>query len=677
MRRASLEDITVRQVIMHSSFRVIVSGDEVSLPFAEAQQLLGHEVDFLVAGSHAELLRRLDGDGPCLLIAHPQAVAAPDVTAAVRKGWQGEQLLVAILGDGVPANLEPNLVYDVLEPSASSLRLVRLVQNAQSYLRLRRELRTLASQLEEQAQDLHELNQIGIALSSERDLDVLLEMILRKSREITCADAGSLYLVEEIPGAPVDERNPFANKQLRFKLSHNDSLQISYNEFVMPIEKRSIAGYVALTGEPLNIEDAYALPEDAEFSHNRSFDLSTGYRTKSILGIPMRTHKGEIIGVLQLINRKRRWEAKLTSPESIEQEILPFDDKCVHLASSLASQAAVAIENTRLYQEIKELFEGFVRASVLAIEQRDPTTYGHSERVATLSVGIAEVVDRVQTGPYRTVHFTRDQIQQIKYAGLLHDFGKIGVREHVLVKAKKLYPAQLEIIKGRFRYLKRALQQRYTAEKVNYFLTTSREEALRACAYLDEEFARRLRELDDYLEFIIRANEPTVLQQGGLDKLLEIAQLWYEDDGERIRYLDEEEVKLLSITKGSLSDEERAEIESHVTHTYNFLSKIPWTSELKPVPEIAYAHHEKLDGSGYPRRLSAPDIPLQSRMMAIADIYDALTAWDRPYKKAVPPEKALDILTAEVRAGLLDAELFRLFVEAEVYRQVARPQSTP
>ncbi len=659
-----------------STFKVIVPSDGMSLPLAELRERWGPELEVRVTSSTSELLKEIEDGAPRLVLVRAQAVAMPEVAAALRRAWQQERLLLALVGDDAPEGFDQELVYDVLEPHASPLRLARLVDNARAHLMLLHQLRALSSQLEEQAQDLHELNQIGIALSSERDLDVLLETILRKSREITSADAGSLYLVEQIPGAPVDEQNPLASKQLRFKLSHNDSLPISYNEFVMPIEKRSIAGYVALTGEPLNIADAYALPEHAEFSHNRSFDLSTGYRTKSILGVPMRTHKGEIIGVLQLINRKRHWEARLTTPEAIEQEILPFDEKCVHLASSLASQAAVAIENTRLYQEIKELFEGFVRASVLAIEQRDPTTFGHSERVATLSIGIAEVVDRVQTGPYRDVHFSRDQIQQIKYAGLLHDFGKIGVREHVLVKAKKLYPAQLEIIRGRFRYLKLALQKHYTAEKVRYFLTATREQALRASQWLDEEFARRLQELDSYLEFIVKANEPTVLPQGGLEKLLEIAQLSYEEDGERIRYLEEDEVRLLSITKGSLSDEERAEIESHVTHTYNFLSKIPWTSELRPVPEIAYAHHEKLNGSGYPRRLSAPEIPLQSRMMAIADIYDALTAWDRPYKRAVPTEKALDILQAEVKAGLLDAELFRLFVEAEVYRQVSRPQSS-
>ncbi len=588
------------------------------------------------------------------------------------------QLLIVAVGDNTSfSSLEEEkreLLYDFLTVDAPQERLVRLLQNARAQFLAHQEINNLKARLNIQAQDLHELNQIGIALSAEHDLDSLLELILQKSREITSADAGSLYLVETIPESTADEDNFFADKQLRFKLSHADSLELSYNEFVMPIEKRSIAGFVALTGEPLNIEDAYEISAGAEYSHNRSFDEKTGYRTKSILGIPMKTNKGEIIGVLQLINRKKHWRAKLTTPEIIEDEIMPFDGTQVQLASSLASQAAVSIENTRLYEEIKNLFEGFIRASVLAIEQRDPTTYGHSERVATLSVGIAETVDKVAKGPYRDLKFNRNELQQIKYAGLLHDFGKIGVREHVLVKAKKLYPAQLEIIKARFHYLKRAIELNYSKQKIRNFLRESRQAATRDGELLDVEFSERLHELDSYLEFILETNEPTVLRQGGFEHLLEIAKLKYDDNIETIPYLKDDEVQLLSITRGSLSEEERREIESHVVHTYSFLKKIPWTKELKSVPEIAYAHHEKLDGSGYPLKLTGDEIPVQSKMMAIADIYDALTAWDRPYKKAMPADKALSILEYEVKDGHLDRELFRLFLDAKIYTLVKKPE---
>lgn len=588
-----------------------------------------------------------------------------------------DHIFVSVIGvtsNGHIETFDSELVFDVLETPLTEWRVAKTLHNAATHLASRQEIHRLQNTLELQSRELYELNEIGIALSAERDPEALLNLILQKGREITNSDAGSLYLVEKKPGAEPQDNDFFADKQLRFKLSHNDSIDASYNEFVMPIEKRSMAGYVALTGKPLNIEDAYQISPDSEFSHNRSFDEKMRYRTKSVLGNPMRTHKGEMIGVLQLINRKHSWETKLSSPQVAEREVVAFDDRCVSLASSLASQAAVSIENTRLYEEIKNLFEGFIRASVHAIEQRDPTTSGHSERVATLTLGLAEKIDRIDTGTYKHVHFLRNDIQQIKYAALLHDFGKIGVREHVLVKAKKLYPAQLETVRFRFKFIKRAIELQYSNEKVRYLLERNRAEALAKISDIDGEFKRNLEEIDSYLEFIIQANEPRVLAEGGFDRLQEISQFLFEENGEREHYLSDEEVKLLSIAKGSLSDEERLQIESHVAHTFNFLSKIPWTSELKIVPDIAHAHHEKLDGSGYPRGLHSSDIPLQSKMMTVADIYDALTAWDRPYKKAVPTERALQILQFEVNDGKLDAELYKVFIEAEVYKLVKRPQ---
>jgi len=584
--------------------------------------------------------------------------------------------VISIASNGEIDAVDSSLLYDILEPPLSELRVARTLHNAATYLASRQEIKRLKNTLELQSQELTKLNSIGIALSAEHEPDVLLNLILQKGREITNADAGSLYLVERKPNTEPNEKDYFADKQLRFKLSHNDSIDASYTEFTMPIEKKSMAGYVALTGQVLNIEDAYRLAKDVEFKHNRSFDQQMGYRTKSVLGIPMRTHKGELIGVLQLINRKRSWEAKLTSAEFADREVIAFDDRCVNLASSLASQAAVSIENTRLYEEIKNLFEGFIRASVHAIEQRDPTTSGHSERVATLTIGLAEKIDRVDRGKYKNVTFSRNDIQQINYAALLHDFGKIGVRENVLVKAKKLYPAQLEAVKFRFKFIKRAIELKYSKEKVRYLLERNREEALSKFWEIDKEFESKLKEIDSYLEFIIQANEPKILTEGSFEKLSEISQLVFEENGAIENYLTNDEVKLLSIPKGSLSPEERFEIESHVTHTFNFLSKIPWTSELKPVPEIAYAHHEKLDGSGYPRGLRSAEIPIQSKMMTIADIYDALTAWDRPYKKAVPPERALQILQFEANDKKIDQELYKIFVEAKTYQLVKRPQDS-
>jgi len=514
------------------------------------------------------------------------------------------------------------------------------------------------------------LNKIGVALSSERDTNKLLSLILRESREITGADAGTLYLVEQKEDPGSNGNDNFADKQLRFKLSQCDSIDLSFDEFVMPIARESIAGYITLTGKSLNIPDAYDLPPDCEYTLNRSFDESVGYRTKSVLVIPMKTHKDEIIGVLQLINRKRNWQTKLSHPDVVKREVIPFDTYCEDLANSLASQAAVSIENNRLYKEIKTIFDGFVLASVHAIEQRDPTTSGHSVRVADLSIELAKKVDRTKTGAYRHIHFSPNALQQIRYASLLHDFGKIGVRENVLVKAKKLYPNELEILKDRFKYIKCALELKYSKMKIHKLLKQTRIEALKYFQQLDTEFQKSVAELDDYLDLIIQANEPTVLEKNDSERLLRISQMKFEENSTPINFITPREAELLSIPRGSLSTKERLEIEAHVSDTFNFLIKIPWTSELKSVPDIAHAHHEKLDGSGYPRGLKATNIPIEARIMTIADIYDALTASDRPYKRAVPVEKAIDILEYEKKAGKIDSELFRIFIEAEIYKIV-------
>ncbi|MBI3089396.1 MAG: GAF domain-containing protein [Candidatus Tectomicrobia bacterium] len=537
---------------------------------------------------------------------------------------------------------------------------------ASDTLRLKAERLALQQQVTRQEHAMHELNRIGTALSSEHNLDTLLEKILRLAREITVADAGSLYLIDEIEGMPADEKDFLANKRLRFTLAQNDTRPVPYQQFTMPINRQSIAGFVSITGAPENIQDCYELPPGCEFSINRSFDESTGYRTKSMLVVPMRNQKNESIGVLQLINRKKSAAITLDTPEAIAEAIIPFDAECEELAYSLSSQAAIAIENALLYEEIQKLFEGFIRASVTAIEARDPTTSGHSTRVAILTVALAEQVDRLDRGPYRDVHFTPEQMKEINYASLLHDFGKIGVREPVLVKAKKLYPNELELLSQRYCFLRKAIELDVARRKLHCLQQGGAGAA--PLAALDAELQAKVAAVNEAYAFILQVNEPTVLPATGFEKLSEIAnQALAEPEGSIIPYLTEREYYNLSISKGSLNPEERLEIESHVTHTYNFLSKIPWTRELRQVPEIAYAHHEKLDGSGYPRSVIAGVIPPQARMMTIADIYDALTARDRPYKRAIPPERALSILEAEMKSGHLDPDLFQLFLETRIY----------
>lgn len=520
------------------------------------------------------------------------------------------------------------------------------------------------------ASDLRELSRVGAALATERDLDTLLGMILTQARRLSDADAGSLYLVEQD-----DEGNPGS---LRFKLSQNTTLpELPFSEFTIPIDHASLSGYVAATGERLMIGDVYLLPEHVTYRQNRSFDDKFGYRTKSMLVLPMFTLKDDVIGVLQLINKKREFDAVLSSAEVVEQQVVPFDQYSADMVSALAAQAAVAIENSRLYEDIEKLFEGFVTAAVTAIESRDPTTSGHSFRVATLTTGLAESVDRAGEGPYKGLSFSKDQLRELRYAGLLHDFGKVGVREQVLVKQKKLYGSDLALVRGRFQFLMQQADLEYERERAEYLAEHGQRDYAEAAARLDLMRREQRDQLSRWLDAIIRANEPTILPEGSFSELEEIHRKTYVDfDGVVRPLLNEDELRFLMINKGNLDLRERREIESHVTHTYRFLQQIPWTRELKGIPEIAYGHHEKLNGMGYPRGVKEPEIPVQTRMMTIADIYDALTATDRPYKRAVPVERALDILHAEAKGGLVDAHLLTTFTASQVWRRVTPSEGT-
>jgi len=290
--------------------------------------------------------------------------------------------------------------------------------------------------------------------------------------------------------------------------------------------------------------------------------------------------------------------------------------------------------------------------------------------VANLTVALAEAVDRADSGPYAGQHFTREQMREIRYASLLHDFGKVGVREEVLVKAKKLYPGQLELIRQRFQFIRKALEADTLRSKLDYVLAEGREDFLKRLPEFDASLAQYLAELDEELKAIIEGNEPALTRDQVSARLAEIAAQQYTDaDGQRKNLLGGDEIRLLSIPKGSLDESERREIESHVEHTFNFLKQIPWTRELQNLAAIARGHHEKLNGTGYPRRLTAPDIPVQTRMMTISDIFDALGASDRPYKRAVDLGPSLEILEACVREGELDPDLFRIFLEGKVYER--------
>ncbi len=555
-----------------------------------------------------------------------------------------------------------SLVFDEVFSFRRPALFLRTVRNMFRRLHLERELEQKTALLEASRTENSELLQVGIALSAERDNNKLLDYILRQVRQISGADAGTLYLLE---------KDATGRQNLRIKLTQNESNPRDYKELPpMPVSKKRISGYVAATGTPLNIPDAYEIPADREYGFDKDIDKSTGYRSKSMLTVPMQDHKGEILGVIQLINRKRESGCRLMSPEDVEKHVIPFSKEQEPLLLSLASQAAVSLENNLLYQEIETLFEGFVNASVQAIESRDPTTSGHSNRVAVYTVGLAQAVDRADRGAYRDTRFTSEHLKEIRYASLLHDFGKVGVREHVLVKAKKLYPGQMDLVQLRIGYIRKAmlyglLKERFQAlaEKGNDAYTGLRED-------IDRREAESLADIDKYLKAIVTSNEPTVLAEDPARVLDEIhGKTFIDEDGTTIPFLADDEYIKLSIRKGSLDESERLEIESHVTHTFKFLSTIPWTKEMKNIPTIAWGHHEKLDGTGYPEKKDSRQIPIQTRMMTVSDIYDALTASDRPYKRAVPAQRALDILNMEVKEAKLDADLVKIFIESKIWEK--------
>ena len=562
----------------------------------------------------------------------------------------------------VPEGLPTELLAGFLTYPTTPRRLLVAIRAGFREAAARAETARARGEAGQRAREIGELTRIGVALGTERDLKTLLDLILTQARRITQSDAGSLYLVEN---------SEQGIKRLRFRLAQTFSKpEAPFVEFTIPVDRGSLAGYCAVTGEPLVIDDAYFLPPDVEYTINRSFDERYGYRTKSMLVIPMKDHREEIIGVLQLINRKRNFEATLSGPVDVDQQVVPYSKRTVELVTALAGQAAVAIENSRLYEDIEKLFEGFVLAAVHAIEQRDPTTYGHSSRVAGMTVSLAETVDRAGDGPYRGVKFSREQLKEIRYAALLHDFGKVGVREQVLIKAKKLYPSDLGLVRHRHAFIRRTAEREFWRKRAEFLESNGKQGYDAFVEELQAAHEQELKELDRFLEIVLKANEPSILPDGSFEELKAWSKRSYlAFDGATEPFLSPDEMRYLTIRKGSLDDAERHEIESHVTHTYQFLQRIPWTRELQEIPLIAYGHHEKMDGRGYPRRITGEAIPIQTRMMTISDIYDALTAQDRPYKRAVSVDRALDILTTEVNEGQLDQDLFKLFIDAKVFQR--------
>ncbi|MGE4265920.1 MAG: HD domain-containing phosphohydrolase [Deferribacterales bacterium] len=474
--------------------------------------------------------------------------------------------------------------------------------------------------------------ELAYSLVRIRDLDELLDTMLGRIRNMLSADAGSIFIYDE------------DKDELIFSYTQNDSIELPFKKFRMKANEQSIAGFCAVRNSLIRLDDVYHLDNKFPFKFNQSFDEMSGYRTKSMLVFPINDINGRLIGILQLINKKIK-DVPVNN-DTVDEAVAIFNSQDETTAHSLSGIVGMALENALLYESIEAMWEGFIQACMTAIDSRDPVTGGHSERVTTLTMAIAEAMSGDDTFP--DFNLSPEQMRSLKYSCMLHDFGKLVISENILQKADKLYPGMMDVIRYRFAMAK-------------------------AVAKAQDKPSEVLYELDTLLEKVFMANIPTVLDgetSAGLDKCLNYI---FEDvDGNKHQLLTEKEYAYLSINRGSLTPHERDIIESHVKHTYEFLSKIPWTKELKHVPAVAAMHHEKLNGGGYPFGLHADDIVTQGRIMAIADIYDALTAQDRPYKKAMPVEKACAILLDEAERNVLDIDIVKFFIKNEIYKCLDR-----
>ncbi|MCX7634120.1 MAG: GAF domain-containing protein [Syntrophales bacterium] len=499
---------------------------------------------------------------------------------------------------------------------------------------------------------IRRLTQIGVALSAERNIDRLLEMIIDEARELTAADGGTLYILSEDKDA------------LHFAIVQNDTLKVrmggSSGSITWPpvpmvnpdgtANLSNVSAYVAHTGKVVNIPDVYDV-EGFNFEGTKKFDGTTGYRSKSMLVIPLRDHNDEIIGVLQLLNAK----------DSNTGEVIAFSAENQMMAESLSSQAAVALSKNRLILDLENLLEAFIVTVATTIDEKSPYTGGHVHRVADLTMAIVDKVNKCDEGPLRSVHFSPDEVKELWYAAWLHDVGKITTPEYVVDKATKLETVhdRIETVKTRFQVLLKCAQ---SASPCNGTAG-------------DGDFRERLREDMAFVELINRGEK--YVSDDDIRRLQEIARRTYCIEGAEFPLLTEEELMNLSIRQGTLNKREREIVNNHALVTYKILSKMPFPKRLKHVPLYAGAHHEKLDGTGYPEGLDEAHIPMQARIIALADIFEALTAKDRPYKKGKTVSEALKIMSFMVKDRHLDADLFDLFVKERIYEDYAKRELSP
>jgi HD-GYP domain-containing protein (c-di-GMP phosphodiesterase class II) len=507
-----------------------------------------------------------------------------------------------------------------------------------------RVLESVDSRSRHLVQRLQKLQEIGTQLSAEQDLTKLLDLILRESRHLTNSDAGTIFVrheeVETLEHATGKDNIHKVTPYLIIKVAQNDSIRFPFKEIKLPFDRKTISGHVAESGEILNLDDVYQLPANAPYAYSKAFDQKSGYRCKSMLVIPMKSREGDIIGVIQLINKKRDAAAVLDSAPAVERGVASFDAFDEEFVLALASQAGICIEKAKLYDDIEKMFEGLVNSFTLALERRNRTTFGHCMRVAKYAVAIAEAMNDAPPEMFNGVRYTPLQIKELRYAALLHDIGKIAVPEAVLDKHNKLLDCEIATIEYRLHYAK----------------TQGKNPAV----------------IERWVQAIRRINVPRGLSPEDKAILAEIAAEKFIDvDGAERPLLTPYELENLGIERGNLTSGERKQIEQHIVDTWEILKRIPWPRDYRAVANIAACHHEKINGSGYPWKLKGDEVPMGGQILAIVDIFEALTAKDRPYKPAIPIDKAIAILQDEVNKGALNARLWKLFLDRQLYNLFA------
>ena len=511
------------------------------------------------------------------------------------------------------------------------------------------------------------MSAIGLALSKEKDMDKLLEMILLEAKRISNADGGTLYMM-------IDDQ------RLRFSIMITDSLNIHmggtsgkeipfypvklYMDDGQP-NKTMIAANAGLTGDTINIPDAYKA-KGFDFSGTKAFDEKTGYRSKSFLTVPLKNHEDEIIGVLQLLNAQ----------DVKTKKVIPFSDNVQKSVEALSSQAAVAITNKNLIKDLEVLFESFIKLIASAIDAKSPYTGGHCSRVPEITMMLAESVNDINDGPFAGIQFTDKEMYELKIAAWLHDCGKVATPEAVVDKGTKLETIydRIHTVATRFEVLKRDeeikyLKKQLKIQKDDSLIENQKKEALKKARTL---YLKRIKQQEDDKSFIEESNVGgEFMSQDRKDRVNKIASYRWKDNGSPKPFFSEDEIYNLCISRGTLTPEERKIINDHIVVTIDMLEQLPYPKHLRNVPEFAGGHHEKLDGTGYPKGLNHSEMSVQAKIMAIADIFEALTARDRPYKKGKTLSQAMRILGFMKNDAHIDTELFEVFVKEKIYLKYA------